>query len=504
MNISAPFIRRPIGTTLLMVAVVLSGAISYRSLPVGSLPDIDFPTIQVSGALPGASPEIMASAVATPLEKQFSRIAGVTQMTSSSRLGTTSIALQFDLDRNIDAAARDVQAAINAASGQLPPYLPNLPTYRKVNPADSAILFFELISSTLPASRLYDVADSIVAQKLSQVKGVGQVNIQGGARPAVRIELNPAVLAGYGLSLEDVRNALGQVNANVPKGSLQNGAVRWVLSADDQLFDAKRYRPLIIAYRHGAPVRLGDIADVRNSVENIYASGLVNNKPAIIISIMRQPGANIVATVDAVLAALPAVRAAIPAAIESGGGTRPHNDDSGIGDGYQGNPADHCRARDSGDFCFFARSSINDHLVGRCAGIPGRNLWGDVPVRLFPRQSLLDGTHDRDRFCGGRRHRRDREHQPVHGIRTVTLPSCAQGFARDRIYSAFDEQLSHGRFHPYPPDGWNCRATVPRICRHALHRCWYVAFGFAFRNSGVMRQIPSTNQKGKTKLALSP
>ena len=236
-------------------------------------------------------------------------------MTSSSRLGTTSIALQFDLDRNIDAAARDVQAAINAASGQLPPYLPNLPTYRKVNPADSAILFFELISDTLPPSRLYDVADSIVAQKLSQVKGVGQVNIQGGARPAVRIELNPAVLAGYGLSLEDVRNALGQVNANVPKGSLQNGAVRWVLSADDQLFDANHYRPLIIAYRNGAPVRLGDIADVRDSVENIYARGLVDGKAAILISIMRQPSANIVATVDAVLATMPLVRASIPAAM---------------------------------------------------------------------------------------------------------------------------------------------------------------------------------------------
>jgi multidrug efflux pump len=315
MNITALFIRRPIGTMLLMAAVVLVGAISYRFLPVASLPDVDFPTIQVQGALPGASPETMASAVATPLERQFSRIAGVTQMTSSSLLGTTNITLQFDLNRNIDAAARDVQAAINAASGQLPPNLPNLPTYRKVNPADSPILFFQLISDTLPLSRLYDVADTIVAQKFAQVKGVGQVNVQGSARPAVRVELNPSVLASYGLGLEDVRTALSQVNANVPKGSLWNGMASWVLSADDQLFGASRYRPLIIAYRHGAPVRLGDIATVQDSVENIYSRGLVDGKTAILISIMRQPSANIVATVDAVLATLPIVRASIPAAM---------------------------------------------------------------------------------------------------------------------------------------------------------------------------------------------
>jgi hydrophobe/amphiphile efflux-1 (HAE1) family protein len=315
MHISAPFIKRPIGTTLLTLAVLLSGAVAYRFLPVASLPEVDFPTIQVSAGLPGASPETMASSVATPLERQFTRIAGITEMTSSSLLGSTSITLQFDLNRNIDAAARDVQAAINASSGQLPPDLPNLPNYRKVNPADSPILILSVSSDTLPLSRLYDAADSIAAQKLSEVKGVGQVLVAGGARPAVRVELNPMVLANYGLGLEDIRTALSQVNANVPKGVLSNGTARWILRDNDQLFGADHYRPLIIAYRKGAPVRLGDVADVQDSVENIYSAGLENGQPCILMFIFRQPGANIVSTVDRVLATLPLVKASVPAAM---------------------------------------------------------------------------------------------------------------------------------------------------------------------------------------------
>lgn len=301
---------------LLTIAVLLAGSIAYHFLPVGPLPEVEFPTIQVSGGLPGASPETMASSVATPLERQFGRIAGITEMTSTSALGSTNITLQFDLGRNIDAAARDVQAAINASAGQLPVGLPSLPTYRKVNPADAPILFLALTSDTLPLDRLYDAADSIISQKISQVSGVGQVTVGGGARPAVRVELNPTVLANYGLSLEQVRTALSQVNANEPKGSVSNGITRWVLTNNDQLFiDADRYRSLVIAYRNGAPVRLGDIADVRESVEDLYAAGLVDGKRAIIIQINRQPGANIVGTVDNVMAILPSVRASIPAAM---------------------------------------------------------------------------------------------------------------------------------------------------------------------------------------------
>jgi multidrug efflux pump len=316
MNISAPFIRRPIATSLLTAGILMAGAIAYRTLPVAALPQVEFPTISVSAGLPGASPEIMASSVATPLERQFGKIAGVTEMTSSSLAGSTSITLQFDLNRNVDAAARDVQAAINAASGQLPANLPSLPTYRKINPADSPIMIVALRSEVLPLSRLYDVADSIIGQKLSQIRGVGQVSIGGSARPAVRVELNPSVLANYGIGLEDVRNALGLVNSNEPKGSVSNGLVRWTITDNDQLFDADHYRKLIVSYSNGAPVRVGDIATVQDAVEDIRTAGLENGKPCIVMQVFRQPGANIVATVKRIRDALPEMQASIPASIE--------------------------------------------------------------------------------------------------------------------------------------------------------------------------------------------
>jgi multidrug efflux pump len=316
MNISAPFIRRPIATSLLTAGILMAGAVAYRKLPVAPLPQVEFPTISVSAGLPGASPEIMASSVATPLERQFGKIAGVTEMTSSSLAGSTSVTLQFDLNRNIDAAARDVQAAINASSGQLPANLPSLPTYKKINPADSPIIVAALRSDVLPLSRIYDVADSIVAQKLSQISGVGQVTIGGSARPAVRIEMNPSVLANYGIGLEDVRTALGSVNSNEPKGSVSNGLIRWTFTDNDQLFDADHYRGIIIAYHNGAPVRVGDVATVQDSVEDIRTAGLENGKQCIVLQVYRQPGANIVGTVQRIRDAFPALQASIPASIE--------------------------------------------------------------------------------------------------------------------------------------------------------------------------------------------
>jgi multidrug efflux pump len=315
MNISAAFIRRPIGTSLLTAAVMLAGIIAYRFLPVAPLPQVEFPTIQVSASLPGASPETMASSVATPLERQFGRIANVTQMTSSSLLGNTSIVLQFDLNRNIDAAARDVQAAINAAAGQLPTNLPSAPTYRKSNPADAPITILAVSSDILPLSKLYDVSDSIIAQKLSQLSGVGQVVVGGSARPAVRVEANPLTLANYGIGLEDVRTALTQVNANSPKGTLANGVVRWTITDTDQLFNAAHYSPLIVAYHNGSPVRLRDIATVNDSVEDVHTAGLSNSVPAVVLIVWRQPGANIVGTVDRIRAALPEIQASLPGAL---------------------------------------------------------------------------------------------------------------------------------------------------------------------------------------------
>ncbi len=292
----------------------MAGGVAFYFLPVAALPRVDFPTIYVRGGLPGASPETMASAVATPLERQFGRIAGITEMTSSSQLGSTGITLQFDLDRDINAASRDVQAAINAAAGQLPANLPSLPTYRRINPADSPIMDMALFSDTIPRSHLYDLCDSVLGQKLAQIDGVGQVNISGGAKPAVRVDLNPNALAHYGIGLEDVRTALRTANANTPKGNLEDQGNRWVLFATDQLLQSEQYTPLIIAYRNGAPVRLSDIARVTEGIEDIRNSGYANGKPSVNISISRQPGANIIKTVDNIKAILPELRATIPPA----------------------------------------------------------------------------------------------------------------------------------------------------------------------------------------------
>ena len=317
MNVSAPFIRRPIATALLTAAIVLAGVVAFLQLPMAPLPQVDFPTINVSATLPGASPDIMASSVAAPLERQFAHMAGLTEMTSASYLGSTGITLQFDLSRNIDGAARDVEAAINAARANLPSNLPNNPTYRKVNPAEAPILIIALTSDIHSPGQLYDAASTIIQQRLLQIEGVGQVNIGGGALPAVRVEINPTQLNNASLSLEDVRMVLAQQNANIPKGQLSDERTTSDILANDQLFKAKDYEPLIVAYRNGAPVRLSDIASVGDSVENIRAAGYLNGKRAVLLIVFRQPGANIVNTVDRVKAALPWLKASIPSAINT-------------------------------------------------------------------------------------------------------------------------------------------------------------------------------------------
>ena len=315
-SLSSPFIHRPVATTLMTVAIALAGAIGYTLLPVSPLPQVEFPTINVSTGLPGASPETMASSVATPLERQFGRIAGVTEMTSTSSLGSTNITLQFDLNRNIDAAARDVQAAINAARGQLPANLPNNPWYRKVNPADAPIMLLSLTSDLVGRPQMYDIGSTVLQQKLAQVKGVGQVFVGGGALPAVRVEVNPTALNNTGLALEDVRTVLAAANANRPKGEVADIHRVWSLSTTDQLLKAAEYRELVVSYSNGAAVRLADVGDVVDSVEDVRTMGLSNGKPAIIIIVFRQPGANIIETVDGVRAVLPQLQAAIPPSIK--------------------------------------------------------------------------------------------------------------------------------------------------------------------------------------------
>jgi multidrug efflux pump len=317
LNFSAGFINRPAGTTLLAIALALLGAMAYPFLPVSALPQVDFPAIAISASLPGASPETMASSLATPLERQFARIAGVNEMTSTSYLGSTGITLQFDLNRNIDAAARDVQAAINAAQSQLPPNLPQKPNWRKVNPADTPILFLGLTSDTMTPAQIYDKAGIVFQQKLAQMEGVGQVSLTGSA-PGVRVDVNPTLLNSLGLSLEDVRQFLAKANANQPKGDLANGVRSWSITANDQLMKAAEYRPLVVAFGRSGPVKLSDIAAVTDSVEDIRRGGFANGKPAIIVLVYRQPNANIIDTANRVKAVLPRLQAAIPPAIHAG------------------------------------------------------------------------------------------------------------------------------------------------------------------------------------------
>jgi len=315
-TLTETFIRRPVATTLLTAGITLTGAIAFGLLPVAPLPQVDFPTISVQARLPGASPEVMAATVATPLERALGRIAGVTEITSRSSLGATRIILQFDLNRSIDGAAREVQAAINAARSQLPTSLPDNPTYKKVNPADAPIMILALTSESMSQGQMYDAAATVLAQKLSQINGVGQVNVGGSSLPAVRVELNPTALNKYGIGLEEVRAAINQTNVNRPKGSVEEGARRWQIYANDQAVAAEEYRPLIVAWRNGAPVRLSDVAEIEDSVQDLRNAGLANGKRSVLIIIYRQPNANIIETADRVRALLPQLRASISQAID--------------------------------------------------------------------------------------------------------------------------------------------------------------------------------------------
>lgn len=315
-GISSPFIHRPIATTLLAIGIAIAGLVAFNLLPVSSLPQVEFPTISVQAALPGANPETMATSVAAPLEKQLGRISGITQMTSSSTLGSTRIIIQFDLSRDIDGAAREVQAAINAASSQLPSNLPNNPTYRKINPADAPIMILALSSDNYTAGQLYDFASTIVQQKLSQMDGVGQVIVGGSSLPAVRVELNPTVLNSYGISFTEIRHAIARANINHPKGQLSNSTTASEIMTNDQLFKASQYKPLIIAYRNNNPVRISDVGEVIDSVENVRNAGLLNGKPAVVLIIFKQPGANVIETVTKIQKIMPMLKASLPAAID--------------------------------------------------------------------------------------------------------------------------------------------------------------------------------------------
>ncbi len=503
MNISAPFIHRPVATTLLSVALLLAGALAYRLLPVAPLPQVEFPVIQVQAILPGASPETMASAVATPLERQFGRIAGVTEMTSQSLRGATTIVLQFDLNRSIDAAARDVQAAINAARSQLPTTLPNNPTYRKVNPADAPIMILALTSDTLPIGRVFDAADSILAQKLSQVEGVGQVFVGGGAKPAVRVQVDPGLLSQIGVGLKDVRASLGAVNANSPKGELANRTDAWAITANDQLFGAEQYRPVIVAYKNGAPIRLGDVAEVTDSVEDVRTAGLANGKRAVLIVLFRQPGTNIIETVDRVRGLLPLLQASVPPAIKL---AVVLDRTTTIRASFRDIQITLVISIVLVVFVVFAplaeRARHPDPERGR-APVAARHVRRHVLPRLQPRQPLAHGADDLDGLRRRRRHRGPRERHALPRGGILEARRGAARLARDRLHRALDEHLAGGRVHPDPPDGRHRGPALPGVRRHprAGHR--RLADRLADRHPHDVRALaPDARRRGPPRLAV--
>lgn len=315
MNISRPFITRPVATTLLMVAILLAGAVAYRELPVSALPQVDYPVIQVRTFYPGASPDVMTSSVTAPLERQFGQMPGLTQMTSASSGGSSVITLEFSLDLSLDVAEQEVQAAINAATTFLPSDLPNPPVYSKVNPADAPIMTLGLTSKTLPLPQVEDFADTRFAQKISQLPGVGLVSISGGQKPAVRVNANPVALASYGMTLEDLRTAISSANVNQAKGGFDGPRQSYIIGANDQLLTSKDYRSLVVAYKNGAPVLLSDVADVKDDAENVQQAAWMNNTPAVIVNIQRQPGANVIEVVNSVKKLLPQLQSSLPPSI---------------------------------------------------------------------------------------------------------------------------------------------------------------------------------------------
>ncbi len=386
MSLSTPFIERPIATTLLTIGVALAGVFAFAKLPVSPLPQVDYPTISVSAQMPGASPDTMAATVATPLERHLGVIADVSEMTSSSSFQNTRITLQFELDRDIDGAARDVQAAINAARGPTCRRASGTnPTYRKVNPADAPILILALTSSTLTQGQIYDAASTVLNQALSQIDGVGQVTIGGSSLPAVRVELNPSVLFKYRIGPEDVRAALASANAHSPKGAIEQGDKRFQIYTNDQANLADDYRPLVIAYRNGAAVRLTDVATVTDSVENLRNQGLANGKPSVIAILYRQPGANIIDTVDRVKAELPQLRGVDPARDRRDAGGGPLDDDPHVAARCRAHARDRDRAGRAGGLPVPAQPARDAHSQRRRSRVSDRHVRRDVPARLQPR-----------------------------------------------------------------------------------------------------------------------
>ncbi len=497
MSPSRPFILRPVATSLLMVAILLAGFVAYVQLPVSALPQVDYPTIQVQTFYPGASPEVMASSVTAPLERQFGQIPGLRQMTSTSSGGGSVITLQFSLEESIDVAQQDVQAAINAAYSYLPKDLPNPPVYSKVNPADAPIMTLSLTSDTLPLQRVEDLADTVIAQKISQLSGVGLVSINGGQKPAVRIQANPTALANYGLSLEDIRAAVGTANVDQAKGNLNGATQSYTIGANDQIPSSAGYNNVIIAYRGGSPVRLSDVANAVDSAENLFQAAWMGTsaraasdgqpakaatlQPAVIVNIQRQPGANIIGVVDEVQKILPQLRSSMPATVNLQVLTDRTNTIRASVKDVKFSLVLTIGLVVMVIFLFlrsFAATVIPSvavplSIVGVCgngdsfgggAAFDCGHVWRDVSAGIQPEQPVADGVDDLDRVRGGRCDRDDREHLAISGAGRFASRSGVEGLGADRVHDCFadgefdrgaDSAAVHGRY---------CRAAVQGVC----------------------------------------
>jgi multidrug efflux pump len=457
-NLSAPFVRRPVATVLLTIGIALAGIGAFFVLPVAPLPQVDFPNISVSASLPGASPETMASSVATPLERRLGVIAGVNEMTSRSSSGSTRINLQFDLNRKIDAAAREVQAAISASRVDLPATLRSNPTYRKANPSDAPIMILALTSATLSPGQIYDAVSNVVQQKLAQVQGIGDVELGGGSLPAVRVELLPYALNKYGVSMEDVRAAIQASTANRPKGSIEGDERRLQIYTPGGGRTAADYRSLIVGWRSNAAIRLNDVAEVIDGVENTNTLGLFNGKPAVIVLLRKQPGANVIETVDGIRDLLPELQAQLPPGVDMQIATDSTNS---------------------------IRASLHSGSGHR--GVVAGYFRRDVPAGLFTEQPEPDGTDGGDRFCGRRRHRRARKYRAPyrgrHGPDVGGIARCARG----RLYGAVDQRVAGGGVHPVAVHGRPGWPPVPRICGDVVGRRDDLAGHFADHDADDVR-----------------
>ena len=400
MSPSRPFILRPVATSLLMAAILLAGFVAYLQLPVSALPEVDYPTIQVVTFYPGASPDVMASAITAPLERQFGQLPGLNQMTSTSSDGSSIIVLQFSLDLNIDVAEQEVQAAINAAQTYLPSDLPVPPIYSKTNPADTPILTLALSSKTIPLSQVEDLADTRFAQKISQLPGVGLVSISGGQKPAVRVRVNPTALSSYGINLEDVRTALQQTSLDQAKGNFDGPQQDYQIQSNDQLLAASDFEQVIIAYHNGSPVKLSDVATVENGVENNRQAAWMNETPAVIVNIQRQPGANIIQVVDRIKKLLPVLKSNLPAAVQVDVLTDRTTTIRASVQDVEFELMLTGGARRHGHFSVLAQSIRDDHPQRRRPSLHRGHVRGDVSCGLQPEQPHVDGPHD---FHGLRR-----------------------------------------------------------------------------------------------------